>query len=197
MSIPIPKEANRRIVEGMPNFAIVCETDADIVVAMLKAQLLEGDWLVEFSSDGTSTDYFVMNGVYGTEEAIRKIEVFMKEVSNFDDYNEWWIGFIPLLDWAHTPDEHEGEFPEKLTVYTYEVWDEELQRWCVSNFNWTTGEALAKRLTAVSLEGRNIISKVMLRKDLVERPMQPFVSDHVRKAFGIAPYRYWKKQKGD
>jgi hypothetical protein len=200
MSIPIPKDVARRLVSGMPSIIIVDEEDLEPVIKMIKLCVLEGDWLIEFGDEGKSVDYVTlhMNNSVWRDACIDAMRQFVARVTDTDDWSEWWIAIMPLRDWKSTTGAEkkleQAAPPDKLEVFTYEYCDEVIN----PMFNWTTPLALCKRLVDMgSLNNVNIVSRYILRKDLEARPTMPFVSDYVREAFNIAPYRYWKgKQNG-
>lgn len=199
MSVPIPDKAKRRLVSGMPAITVMSYEDCLLLCELISQHVLDGEWLIEYGRDGESEDYEIldMNSVGGRESVKFNILVFAKETAWDND----WLGVIPLQGWDETFDREEKEKrlepPDKLTVYTYDEYNQDSIGWCISNFNFTTGDALAKRLSMYgSLDGKRVVSKVVTREAMLENPMMPFMSDYVREAFNIAPYHYWKDRKG-
>lgn len=201
--LTMPERIKERLIDGVPVITILNEEEMHVVIDLLDNQIVNGDWLVEYGCEkGVSYTVICMEDTFSIENNIKAIGQFVKNAYESQDTG-WWIGIIPLKDWEHTIKDREMlkqlDPPEKLLVFTYEYMDEDGNT-TVPNpmLCWTTPIEFCKRLVNMGrLSGINIISKYILRKDLEARPTMPFVSDFVREAFNIAPYRYWKgKQNG-
>lgn len=78
---------------------------------------------------------------------------------------------------------------EYITVYTYEYWDYTTEKFNVSEFNWTTAEALCEYLTEFPFSEtvrpfyRIVKNKISINE--LEKHSVPFVSDYVRGTLDI------------
>lgn len=205
MSVPILKDAQRRIVGGMPSISILCDGDAEMVSQLIRNQIIDGEWLVEYIVDGTSVEYDILNmsSLANINEIVWKINRFAKEREENGWTEDDWIGLSPLQSWFSTFEREETqkrlEPPYRLLVFSYENVDEQGNS-TVPNpmLSWTTAEQFCRRLVNMpNLNGINVVSRYILRDELEARPTMPFVSDYVREVFNIAPYRYWKGKQDD
>ena len=79
---------------------------------------------------------------------------------------------------------------EYMIVYTYEYWDYDAEEFNVSNFNWTTAEALCEYLTEFPFSEvtarpfyRIVKNKIPINE--LKKHSVPFVSDYVRGTLDI------------